>query len=1045
MARDKLWEGMQGGMEDMSAREHGRGWGGAMALWLGWLAMGWNGGVGVGAGVRAALSGGEVASRRVLPVLEQSWVEASGNPAQERFKAWVAAYRDASGAQRAGMVQEGVERASERRMEMREWIVTDPMEALRRSVPRGIRRELPVEVVAQLEEPVEGKGDLEVLCETPTPGGTGPGRGMVRKARLNGETYEAQVYGERLFHGTLRSVALHGVVMEGRMAVAESPLRRMESWEAGGLGIHGEAGCDATSADGHEVEGHGEAASAGGEVKWACGTVHLEALHDALMAGAIGGETVDAGGAPRLMRAYTEGTKRLIFIRVDFPDLAGAPFTDAMGTNMVAGLEAFFREQSYGRLGFAPIGPAGTALTPTLRMPRTASYYGSVDAAELRTAARSAATAAGYNLGAYAFDLVCFGAVPGYGWAGLGYVGAPGSWIRASFDAGAGVIAHELGHNLGLNHANFWDTGGASVVGAGTSVEYGDSFDTMGNATGGRRHFNARYKNFLDWLPSSQVRNATTNGTYRVFAMDSTNGPAAVRALTVRRNSRTNYWVEARQKWPTSRWLEAGVGIRWAQTGNAASLLLDPTPGSPDGKNDAALVLGRTFSDVAAGVHVTTLAKGGTDPVWYDVAVRLGNATNNASPTVQVDGSASSLAVNGTLRLTATAADADDRELAYDWDFGDGTFGTNGPTASKIYNVAGDYVVRCVVSDLRGGTGADSVIVRVGVPTTVRVSGKVTKGGQPLGGVRVYTSNTRQTFTDADGTYTLVGLARGTYTLQAQSGDLLMTKVGFSNPINVQSDRAGLDFEAADPGDLATVTLIPLGAEWRYHDKGTLPSANWRWSNYDDSTWSRGPAQLGYGDDDVVTVVGFGPSSGAKYITTWFRHAFTVDDPKAILSATAGLIRDDGAVVYLNGREVFRSNMPAGTISPGTLASSTVGGTDESTLYEADLDPGWLVTGRNVMAVELHQADAASSDLSFALQLRAVLTPVRDPVVRSVVEGGQLRLSWPLGAVGFEPETAPDVSGPWDAPEETVRAVGGENVMVVPISEGTRFYRLRKP
>jgi len=157
------------------------------------------------------------------------------------------------------------------------------------------------------------------------------------------------------------------------------------------------------------------------------------------------------------------------------------------------------------------------------------------------------------------------------------------------------------------------------------------------------------------------------------------------------------------------------------------------------------------------------------------------------------------------------------------------------------------------------------------------------------------------------------------------------------------------------------------------------------------------------------------------------------------------LIRDDGAVVYLNGREVFRSNMPSGTISPGTLASSTVGGTDESTLYEADLDPGWLVTGRNVMAVELHQSDAASSDLSFALQLRAVLTPVRDPVVRSVVEGGQLRLSWPLGAVGFEPETAPDVSGPWDAPEETVRAVGGENVMVVPISEGTRFYRLRKP
>jgi hypothetical protein len=54
-------------------------------------------------------------------------------------------------------------------------------------------------------------------------------------------------------------------------------------------------------------------------------------------------------------------------------------------------------------------------------------------------------------------------------------------------------------------------------------VEYGDSFDTMGNASAGRRHFNTRYKNYLDWLPNTYVRNALTNGTYRVFAMDSTN------------------------------------------------------------------------------------------------------------------------------------------------------------------------------------------------------------------------------------------------------------------------------------------------------------------------------------------------------------------------------------------------------------------------------------------------------------------------------------------------------------------------------------------
>jgi len=1029
---------------DMNARFHGVGpvFGG-LWRWVGTaigLAMLWAALAVLGAGA----SPGEAPSRRVLPALDVLWTDTGTRGPMKSFQEWAGRYARAGAGERPAMVAEGVERATARRLEMRELIQVDPMEALNQSVPRGVRRELPPEVVALLEEPVEGVGDLDVLCETPVPGSAG-GRGIVRWTRLGGVRRLAFVYGERLFHPTQASVALHGVALDGMMAVAESPLRRLEAWEQQSLDVHARHGCDVDSADGHEVEGEAITASVGGEVRWVCGTKHLEALHDALVLEATRSESIDAGGAPRLMRAYTEGTKRLIFIRVDFSDLAGTPFTDAMGTNMVAGLDAFFREQSYGKTGFAPMGPAGSAMTATLRMPRTAAYYGSVDPAELRTAARNAATAAGHSLGSYSFDLVCFGAVPGYAWAGLGYVGAPGAWIRASFDAAAGVIAHELGHNFGLSHANFWDTGGASVVGAGTSVEYGDTFDTMGNATGGRRHFNTRYKNYLDWLPSGYVRNAATNGTYRVYAMDSTNGPVTVRALTVRRNSKTNYWVEARQKWTASPWMEAGVGVRWGQTANTATLLLDTTPGSADGKNDAPLVLGRTFSDAVAGVHLTTLAKGGTDPVWYDVGVRLGNATNNQPPKVQVSGSASSLGVNGTLRLTATASDPDDAELAFAWDFGDGTFGTNGPTASKTYGTAGDYQVRCVVSDLRGGTGSGSFVVRVGVPTTIRVSGKVTREGQPVAGARVYTSNTKQTYTDSDGTYALVGLARGTYNLQAQAENLVLSKAGFSNPLNLQADRANLNFEASAPGDLALVTLIPLGAEWMFYDKGSSPSSSWKLSSYDDSFWSRGPAQLGYGDDDVVTVVGYGPNSAFKFVTTWFRHAFTVDDPKAILSATVGLVRDDGAVVYLNGREVFRSNMPTGAITATTLASSTVGGTDESTLYEADLNPSWLVTGRNVMAVELHQSDPASSDLSFALQLTAILTPVKDPVLRTAWAGDQWRLSWPLGAVGFEPETATSAAGPWEVPDGQVDAAGGEYVLRVPVTDAARFYRLRKP
>jgi hypothetical protein len=194
----------------------------------------------------------------------------------------------------------------------------------------------------------------------------------------------------------------------------------------------------------------------------------------------------------------------------------------------------------------------------------------------------------------------------------------------------------------------------------------------------------------------------------------------------------------------------------------------------------------------------------------------------------------------------------------------------------------------------------------------------------------------------------------------------------------------------------------------------------------------------------VVTVVSFGPNSGAKYITTWFRHAFTVDDPKAFLTATLGLIRDDGAVVYLNGREVFRSNMPTGTIGATTLASASVGGTDESTIFETDIDPALFVAGRNVLAVEVHQNDATSSDLSFQLQLTGLLQPIRDPSIATAVEGGQLQLAWPLAAVGFVPVQAPGALGPWTDVEEPVRSSGGQNVLVVPLTAESRFYRLER-
>ena len=90
--------------------------------------------------------------------------------------------------------------------------------------------------------------------------------------------------------------------------------------------------------------------------------------------------------------------------------------------------------------------------------------------------------------------------------------------------------------------------------------------------------------------------------------------------------------------------------------------------------------------------------------------------------------------------------------LAYYWDFGDGTFGTNGPAASQSWTASGEYVVRCVVSDMKGGVASDSVIVTVDNPGTYRVSGRVSVGGVPVEGVRLSVSSRQMTYTDSDGT-----------------------------------------------------------------------------------------------------------------------------------------------------------------------------------------------------------------------------------------------------------------------------------------------------
>lgn len=181
----------------------------------------------------------------------------------------------------------------------------------------------------------------------------------------------------------------------------------------------------------------------------------------------------------------------------------------------------------------------------------------------------------------------------------------------------------------------------------------------------------------------------------------------------------------------------------------------------------------------------------------------------------------------------------------------------------------------------------------------------------------------------------------------------------------------------AGPSEL---TIIESGATWKYDDSGTDLGTGWRSSNFDDSNWATGISELGYGDGDEATVVDFGPDPNDKHITTYFRKTFNVAAGD-YSGATLLLKRDDGAVVYLNGTELIRSNMPSGPIDFETLAPEPIGGADESTWLEFNFNADLLLEGNNTLAVEIHQRDASSSDITFDAELVVTTQSVSQPYI----------------------------------------------------------------
>ena len=136
--------------------------------------------------------------------------------------------------------------------------------------------------------------------------------------------------------------------------------------------------------------------------------------------------------------------------------------------------------------------------------------------------------------------------------------------------------------------------------------------------------------------------------------------------------------------------------------------LIDATPATAT-LDDAAVVIGRTFKDSHAGVHITPLARrrdGGTDP-WIDVRINLDTGAPNMPVLPQGGDRPKNATPWPAGSFHATVADRDDNSFAYAWSFDDGTFSTNNQPlwAYKSWTTTGEHVVRCEVSDMRGRAG----------------------------------------------------------------------------------------------------------------------------------------------------------------------------------------------------------------------------------------------------------------------------------------------------------------------------------------------------